>query len=265
MNLKSRVALITGSSQGIGKDIALSLLDAGAKVVITSRREKKLKELQNKLSIGNKEIYYVSGDSTKEDDVKRIISKTIKHFGRLDVLVNNVGGAIQHGDLFDLNSEDWIYTFQLNVMSMVYFTKHAHAWLKNSKSSRIINISSVSGIEPGLYNPHYAITKAATINFTKYTANKFAKDNILVNVICPGIMDGDSRSDFMKDFSKKNNVNIEKIKEKLNKIDKNKIPLGVLGRGQDIGSMVVFLASDKASWITGSCLKVDGGKLSSII
>ncbi|NGX63587.1 MAG: Dihydroanticapsin 7-dehydrogenase [Candidatus Anoxychlamydiales bacterium] len=95
-------------------------------------------------------------------------------------------------------------------------------------------------------------------------ANKFAKDNILVNVICPGIIDGDSRANFLKCFSKKNYVNFEKVKEELNKVDRNKVPLGVLGAGKDIGNMVIFLASDNASWITGTCLKVDGGKLNSI-
>ena len=95
-------------------------------------------------------------------------------------------------------------------------------------------------------------------------ANKFAKDNILVNVICPGIIDGDARANFLKYFSKKNNIEIEKIKEKLNRVDRNKIPLGVLGAGKDISNIVLFLASDNASWITGTCLKVDGGKLNSI-
>ncbi|NGX63586.1 MAG: Glucose 1-dehydrogenase B [Candidatus Anoxychlamydiales bacterium] len=111
MNLKSRVALITGSSQGIGKDIAISLLKTGAKVVLRSRREKTLRQLQEKLSKENEEIFYAPGDSTKEADVQEIISKTIKRFGKLDILVNNVGGAIQYGDIFYLNAEDWINAF----------------------------------------------------------------------------------------------------------------------------------------------------------
>ncbi len=264
MNLNSRIALITGSSQGIGKDIALALLKAKAKIVITSRREDVLKKIIQDHKYAKEDIYYIAGDATNENDVKNIISKVINHFGKLDILINNVGGAIQFGDIFDLNKEDWINAFDLNVMSMVYFVKHSHRWLKKSQYPRIINISSISGIEPGYYNPHYNITKAASINFTKYIANKFAKDKILANVICPGIIDNEARKNFIKHLAIKNNIDKKIVNKKFDQQDIKKIPLSVLGDGKNIGEMVVFLASDNAAWITGSCLRIDGGKSNSI-
>ena len=161
----------------------------------------------------------------------------------------------------ELEDNDWHLSFNYNVMSIVHFVRFALPLMKKSNFARIINISSISGVQPGLYNPHYTITKAAVINLTKYLANTLASEKITVNVVCPGTVYTDSWDSLIKDRSGKEHISYEEAKLSLIDQELEKIPLNRIGTGDDIAGLVTFLASEKASWITGSCYHIDGGKL----
>jgi len=255
-DFSGKKVLITGGSKGIGRAIAEKFIDAGAQVAICARGIEDLRELQNKRG-----VLAVQADVTKEEDVKKVIAHTVQHFNGLDILVNNVGGATQFGDFFDMKAQNWRDAFELNVMSMVHFCKEAIPHLKVSQSPRIINISSISGIEPGFYNPHYTSTKSSTINFSKYLSNFLASEKILVNCVCPGSVETDSWDKSVQQISCEKNLPPEEVAREMGSKEALKIPLGRMGQGVDISPLVLFLASDEASWITGSCFHVNGGKM----
>lgn len=261
-DLTDRVVLISGGSKGIGKSIALDFLEAGAKVVVCARSQAALEELSNQVSSAN--FLTVVADATDEKAVQNTIDQTIQKFGKLDILVNNVGGAIKFGDFWSLSKEDWQNAFELNVMSMVFFSRAAIPHLKKSSFPRIINISSISGIEPGFYNPHYTTTKASTLNFSKYLSNLLASEKILVNCICPGSIISDSWYSSIRQIAEEKKIPHEKMEADLRQTETLKIPLGRMGEGDDISKAVLFLASDGASWVTGSCFHLNGGKMKSM-
>ena len=192
------------------------------------------------------------------------IENVIETFGKLDILVNNVGGPGKMGGFNDLTDVDWKNAFDLNVMSLVHFVRAADPHLRKSNCGRVINISSISGVQPGTFNPHYTITKAATINLSKYLANYFVEDNILVNVVCPGPVHSESWEENVRRQATERNTTLEDARQKIEQEESIKIPLGRVGEGADVAGLVAFLASDKASWITGSCFHVNGGKLKTI-
>jgi len=151
-------------------------------------------------------------------------------------------------------------TFELNVMTIVYFVQHALPGLRRSKAGRIINISSISGIEPGLLVPHYCASKAAVINLSKQLANWLASDKILVNVVCPGQVHSDGRNKLAEYMADLQGVPVSEARAQIDTQGAAGIPLGRIGKGDDVAALVAFLASDKAAWITGSCFHVNGGK-----
>ncbi|MDY6833753.1 MAG: glucose 1-dehydrogenase [Chloroflexota bacterium] len=264
LGLQGRVSIVTGGSRGIGKSVAESLAHEGAHVVICAREAGYLNSVEREILLLGESALSVTADVTKPADVKRVVDTTIEKFGSLDILVNNVGGTTRFGAFSELTHDDWMRSFELNVMTMVYFVQYALPFLVQSQSPRIINISSISGVEPGFYNPHYTITKAATINLSKYLANWLAKDQILVNAVCPGPVYSESWNRNVQCLAERDNLTLEEAGEIMNNQESLKIPLQRIGNGEDVAGLVVFLASEKAKWITGSCFHVNGGKLRSV-
>lgn len=260
--LANRVALVTGGSKGIGKAIMKALALEGASVAITARDEAVLKEVTE--SYIEFDIYAIPTDALNQQKVELAIEKIITKYGKLDILVNNIGGVSKFAGFPELEDQDWIDTFNLNVLSMVHFTKAAEKYLIKSECARIINISSISGIQPGEFNPHYALTKAATINLSKSMANYYVKNNILVNTVCPGPVHSDSWNKNIERIAHIQGKDVELMRQIVDEEESSKIPLGRVGEGDDIAGLVTFLASDKASWITGSTFHINGGKLRSI-
>lgn len=261
--MKDRIVLVTGASKGIGKSIALAFARKKAKLSICARGEECLKNTANEIA-DLTQVIYTQADLTQKNDSQKVIDHTIEKFHGIDILINNLGGAIRFGNFWELNEEDWEESFRLNLLSMVHITKMAAPFLKKSKVARIINISSISGIEPGFNNPHYNAMKAATINFTKCLANDLSEDRVLVNVICPGPVLSDSLYDNIRQNALKSNKSPEEFHNQFLQNEINKIPLKRMGSGEDVASIAIFLASDAASWITGSCFHTNGGKMRSI-
>lgn len=260
--LTGRIALVTGGSKGIGRAIVQALAKEGARVAATARGADSLRVMKNELS--GLEILTVAADATDQEAVSSAVNRVIETYGGMDILVNNVGGAGIFGGFPDLTDEDWRSAFDLNVLSVVHFVRAAEPYLRKSSNGRIINISSIAGVQPGTFNPHYTVTKAATINLSKFLANYFVKDGVLVNVVCPGPVHSDSWDDNVRRLASERGIPIEVAWQQVERNESSKIPLGRVGEGEDVAGLVAFLASDKASWITGSCFHVNGGKLNTI-
>lgn len=263
-DLSGRVALVTGASKGIGKAIALRLAKAGARVVICARDPERLELTAREIRDSGGSVLAVPVDVTAGGAVQTAVERATKETRGIDILVNNVGGAIRFGGLSDLSNDDWANAFQLNVMSMVHFVNASLPWLRQSRNARIITISSIAGVEPGLFNPHYTTTKAATINFSKVLANSLAKERILCNVVCPGTVRTDAWDKNIDETARREGITREAAAALVEKQEAAKIPLGRIGESDEIAGLVAFLASDDARWITGSCFHVNGGKTRSI-
>jgi NAD(P)-dependent dehydrogenase (short-subunit alcohol dehydrogenase family) len=263
-NLKGLVVLVTGASKGIGRAISLCLASKGALIAVCARTESLVNETVEQIKNEGGMAQAVIVDATDAKSVNEAIQKVVDQFGGIDVLVNNVGGAVKYGNFIELTNEDWQRAFDLNVMSTVNFVRAALPWIKKSRQARIINISSISGVEPGISNPHYTTTKAATINLTKILANSLAKDRVLVNAVCPGPIYSDAWSDNVRQLAIKKKISEEEAHELLDAQEIAKIPLGFIGRGDDVAGAVAYFASKDAAWVTGSCLHVSGGKMRSL-
>lgn len=259
INLTGKVALVTGASRGIGRAIACQLAASGAEVLLCSRDEVELHRVFDEISRAGGLAHVLALDLTKAG-VKESIASRIQEIGMIDIVVNNVGGAIQYGDFLELDEQVWIESFELNLMSMVRTVKAVLPWLKKSKSPRIINISSIVGTEPGYMNPHYSTMKAATINLSKYLAGFFANEGILVNTVCPGPVKSTAWDENIVAVANKKGLDLEAAQEWVVETESKKIPLGRLGECNDIANIVTFLTSDYASWITGACIHINGGK-----
>jgi NAD(P)-dependent dehydrogenase (short-subunit alcohol dehydrogenase family) len=265
LGLRDRVVLITGASKGIGKGIALACAREGARVVICARDEGPLEKTAVEIRALGAKVLAVSADVTDPIAPTRVLAQTLTRFQGLDVLINNAGGTGKFANFGELEDEDWRQAYELNVLSIVGFVRAAAPHLKKSRAARIINIASTAGIQPGKGNPHYGAAKAAAINLSKSLANLFAPDGILVHCICPGPVWTDSWERTAKRKAKELGVSYDEA-AKLERVeDESAIPLGRLGDPQDVASLTVFLASGQASWMTGSCFRVDGGKVRSML
>lgn len=262
--LSGKVVLVTGASRGIGAEIARKLLREGALLALCSRNLDGLNLFASQNGFTEDNSILVAEDLSEEAGVFSCVQQILERFGRIDALVNNVGGAIGRGAFLDVSDDDWIKTFETNVLSLVRLAKILKIHLSLSGHGRIVTISSSTAQEPGQFDPHYSSAKAAVTNLSKHLANIFASDGITVNVISPGPILTDGLIEFMSDIDLKNIASGEKESEKFLSGMKSRIPLGELGSTADIASLVSFLLSNEAGWITGSNFRIDGGKNRSI-
>lgn len=244
MKLSGKVAIVTGGSRGIGFAIAKIFSENGAHVVITAKDSKRLENSVSKLvnSIG------ISANIKNENDVKKVVEKTIEKFGKLDILVNNAGIFPKIKQLHEIDEEEWKEVLDVNLSGQFRFTKAAIPHLKKTSGS-IINISSDAGLKAyeGFNADAYSASKAALVILTKCWALEYAKNKIRVNCICPGVVNTDMTKPFLK---------TENDKEFMN----NEHPLGRIGEPDEVAKAVLYFASDDASWTTGAILAVDGGE-----
>ena len=244
VRLKKKVALITGGSRGIGRAIAELFMKEGAEVVITSKNQKQLQ--QTAKEIGN--LFFVVGDVRNENDVKNIIDKTIKKFGRIDILINNVGVLPKMKPLDKITEKEWNEIIDVNLSSHFRFTKYVIPQMKKNGGS-IINISSDAGLKAfeNFNADAYTAAKAGIMILTKSWALEYAKNNIRVNCVCAAVVDTDMTRNFWLDTKEKRQITAAEH------------PLGRIGTGEDVANAVLYFASDDSSWTTGTILPVDGG------
>ena len=244
-SLKGKVALVTGSSRGIGRGIALALAEAGADVIINCMGNvAAAEEVAEKISAMGRKALVVKANVSEADQVKELFDKIMTEFGRLDILVNNAGTS-QDKDIFEMTYEDWDRIIKTNLTSGMLCSKAAMEIMREQNSGRIIFISSVVGERGALFGHiHYAATKSGQIGITKTLARTGAKHNITVNAIAPGLI----RTELLVQTH-----GVEGVEEL-----GASIPLG-LGKIEDVGAAAVFLASDEACYVTGATLDVNGG------
>lgn len=235
--LNNKIAVVTGGSRGIGKSIAVKLKEAGANVTVTYKNSIDNNEFD---SLG---INYAQCDVSDFNSVQIFTENLINNLGRIDILVNNAG-ITKDGLLMRMSEADWDLVINTNLKGVFNFTKAVTKQMMSQREGRIINISSVVGITGNAGQANYAASKAAVIGFTKSAAKELASRNININCIAPGYIDTDMTS---------------KLSETIKQSILNNIPLKRIGTGNDIAELVLFLCSDKANYITGQTICVDGG------
>jgi len=262
--LSGRVAFITGGSRGIGLAIAEAMAKEGASIAICGRDKKTLDAAVQSLK---KERILCKGyitDAVNPKDVTLTINHIKNDFGRLDILVNNIGGVRQFSNFEKLTDLEWQEVFDVNIMSMVRFTRALFPLLRSSPCGRIINIASVAGKRPGNFNPHYGAMKAAMIHLSKYLSNQWGKYGILVNSISPHTVKGGVWHRDVASKAIREKLTIEQAEEKMAEDVASKTVLNGVVELDDVTNLAVYLASDKAKFITGLCLTIDGGAVNSI-
>jgi 3-oxoacyl-[acyl-carrier protein] reductase len=257
LELKDKVALVTGSSRGIGKAIALSFLTEGANVIITGRDEDSLNKTYRELSnqYGEDSIYSYRGDMTQIADISNCLDSGVKRFGKIDILVANVGTGKSKPGL-EADRDEWERIFDLNLLGSINVVRVVVPIMKKNGSGTIIFISSIAGLEALGAPITYSVAKAGLISLSKNLSHPLAKDDIRVNVVAPGniIFKGGRWEEI--------------IKEKPNIIEdyiKKRVAMQRFGKPEEIADAVMFLASERASFITGACLIVDGGETRSFM
>lgn len=242
--LKGKVALVTGAGRGIGREIALSLASAGAFVVVNyNGSQSAADEVVAKIeSIGEKAIAYQCNVADYEK-VQEMIQHIVKEYGKLDIVVNN-SGITKDNLILKMSESDFDQVIDINLKGVFNTIKHVSRQMLKQKSGRIINISSVSGILGNAGQANYAASKAGVIGLTKTMAKELASRNITVNAVAPGYIETDMT---------------HALTESQKEATIAQIPLKRVGTTKDIAETVAFLASDKASYITGQVISVDGG------
>jgi len=252
--LKDKVAIITGAAGGIGKATAILFSKEGAKLVLADVNANGLKEVAGLIADAGGMAVVRKTDVSDEDEVKGLIALALKSYPQIDVLCNIAGVA---GDIVSLDNQDrdiWHWVYDVNVMGAVYTTKHLCLHMQERKCGAIVNISSVAGIRSGAGGNAYSASKAALINFTQTAACDLGGYNIRVNAVCPGLIETGMTQpifDYAREAGKA---------EKLG----NRCELRRYGKPEEVAHVILFLAGDEASYVTGQALPVDGGNTASL-
>lgn len=254
LSLGGKIAIVAASSKGIGKAIALGLAKEGTRVTICARGEETLHKAEKEIRTIGAEVLAVKADVTKYDQVKNLVKETIETFGKPQILVNNAGGPPQ-ATFQEIDIAMWREAVDLNLMSTIYMSREVIPHMIEAQSGRIINMTSVSVKQPihGLLLSN--TVRSGVIGLTKSLANELGKYNITVNAIAPGYTLTARLRDLALKLADDSNRSLE---EQLIEMAKD-VPLERVGQPEEIANLVVFLASEKASYITGTTTQVDGG------
>ena len=246
LGLEDKICVVTGSTAGIGLEVARQLQQEGATVVTSGRRESGIGDL------------HISADLSKRGEPERLVHETINRYGRVDCLVNNVGGT-DIRKLEELTDDDWYASFEINLMSAIRATQAAVPGMRERGSGTIVNVSSSAGKRPSATMPDYSVMKAGLLSFSRLVADLYAKDGIRCNAVTPGptatgawvgeggLADQQGNRD-----------------EVLASVAAGR-PLGRLAEAEEIASVIVFLCSARASFVTGAAWSADGGTVQIII
>ncbi len=254
LDLNGKNALVTGGSDGIGRAAAEKLARAGANVIICARRTDHLQNTAKQISNGKtSKILPITCDVTKPEDIKNTVSETIKLFGSVDILVNNAGRS-SAGHFQEITDDLWREDLDLKLMGAIRFSRLVAPYMKDQGWGRIINITTPGGKAPGPASVPTSVSRAAGIALTKEMSLDYAKDGILINTICVGLI----KSAQHERTWLSENKNQNSLEEWYAKNGSN-IPIGRFGEPEEVANLIVFLSSELASYITGTAINVDGG------
>ena len=255
LGLTGKVALVGGASQGMGRAIARGFAAEGAKVSICARGGDALERTADEIrKATGGDVLATVADMSKYDDIRNFVGKSVEAFGRVDVVVNNAGGP-PFGTFDALSEDDWIGAYNLSLMGTVRLTREAVPYMKKAGAGRIINITSYGIKEPipGLILSN--TFRTGVVGWAKTLSRELAPDNILINTVLPGRIDTERHHSLNVARSKRLNLPLEEVQKQ----SKAEIALGRFGQSEEVADLVVFLGSDRASYITGNTLLIDGG------
>ncbi len=241
------VVLITGALTGIGRAAAFAFASKGARIVVSGRREEQGRALAEELKALGSEAEFIRADVRRENEVRDLVDRTVQRFGRLDVAVNNAGTEGQPGAISDQTAERYAAAFDTNVLGTVLSLKHEVRVMRAQGAGSIVNISSTYGHEGAAGAAIYAASKHAVEGLTKSVALEVAGSGVRVNAVAPGPTDTGMLDRFTGSAENKASL-------------ASGVPLGRIGRPEEVARAILFAASDDASFITGQILTVDGGK-----
>jgi NAD(P)-dependent dehydrogenase (short-subunit alcohol dehydrogenase family) len=246
--LTGKVAIVTGASRGIGEAIALAFSQAGAAVVLTSRKLENVEPVAEKIQAAGGQALALQAHAGVQANAESVVQQTLERFGRVDIAVNNAGTNPHFGPILTAEESQWDKIFEVNVKGYFFMAKAVAPVMKKQGGGKIINLASVAGINPGPMMGAYSTSKAAVIMLTKVLALELAADNIQVNAIAPGFV----RTRFSAALW--SNPELKQMLER-------STPQGRIAEPEEVAGAAVYLASDASNFTTGSVLVVDGGYL----
>jgi len=243
LDLRGKVAIVTGAARGIGKSIAMKLALAGANVVIADVEEEMAKSAAKEISQKGSETISVMVNVSSLSSVEEMVKKTLDKFGRIDILVNNAG-VTRDALVMRMKEEDWDLVLDVNLKGAFNCIKVVSPVMVKQRSGKIVNIASIVGISGNAGQANYSASKGGLIALTKTCAKEFASRQINVNAVAPGFIETSMTERLPAE-----------VKERLS----SQIPFGKIGKPEDVANAVLFLVSEEAAYITGEVVKVDGG------
>jgi 3-oxoacyl-[acyl-carrier protein] reductase len=268
LGLKGRGCVVTGASRGIGRETARLLCAEGAKVLLIGRDAERLAEAREEAVAAGGEAggraETLALDVTDADAGERLLASAIEHFSALDVLVNNAGAA-QWRHLDEVPDEDWHTQYELSVMAPLRAMRAAAPWMAERGWGRIVNVCSTAGKRPSAAMPEYSVAKAAELSLSRLFADRYASEGVLVNAICPGPVEAElwMAPGGLLDQSRR--MSGAESREEALMTAGAKRPIGRLAEVGEIAAAIVFLCSERASYVSGAAWSVDGGAVQVII
>lgn len=253
LGLTGKVAIITGSSKGIGLETALHLVREGAKVTICARNIENLKIAAKRIvDETGVEVHYIEADVTKEEDCKRLITSTVGKYGRLDIVVNNAGTSAAN-PFEQVGTDLWREDLDLKLFGAIHCSRYAIPYMREVGGGAIVNVTAQAAKTPPASSLPTTVSRAAGMALTKAMSKDLGPDNIRVNTVCIGLI----RSNQIEKKWKRNSP--ELTWEQYSKEAGNVIPLGRIGNTDEAAKVITFLVSDAASYVTGTAVNIDGG------
>jgi 3-oxoacyl-[acyl-carrier protein] reductase len=245
LGLKGKAAIVTGASRGIGRAIALGLAEEGCNIAFCARGQDSLRETAKEIEAKGVRVLAVEADVTKAGDTERLVKAAVEAFGRIDILINNVDGSVASD-----SDEAWQATFEMILLTATRATRLVVPYMQGAGSGAIVHIASIWGRESGGIATYNAM-KAAMISHAKMMALELAPHNIRVNSVAPGSIRHRGGSWWRRQ---------QEDPEGMAEFVRQNIPMGRFGTAEEVANVVVFLVSERASWVTGACINVDGGQ-----
>jgi 3-oxoacyl-[acyl-carrier protein] reductase len=268
LGLRGRGCVVTGASRGIGRETARQLCAEGANVVLVARHQQRLEKAVEEAAQGGSasggEASALVLDITADDAGERMLGEASERFGALDVLVNNAGAASWR-DLDEVPDEDWRGQYELNVMAPLHAMRAAAPAMADRGWGRIVNVCSTAGKRPSAAMPEYSVAKAAELSLSRLFADRYAKHGVLVNAICPGPVESELWMESGGLLDQSQRMSGAESREEALATAGAKRPIGRLAEVGEIASAIVFLCSERASYVSGAAWSVDGGTVQVII
>jgi len=258
MGLDDKVAIITGGSEGIGKAAALGMAKEGAKVIIVARRQEVLDQAATEIRTATEGVVLpLAADVSDKGSATRVVQAALDNYGRVDILVNNAGTSMAK-EFEEVSDEDWDYDFELKVWGAVRLIRASIPEMRKVGGGRIINVTNLGGRTPGPASMPTSISRAAGIGITKGLSKDLAKDNILVSTVCIGLVkSGQHERRYQRLIETDPSLTMDQFWD--DTVQRRGVPLGRMAEASEAGDVITFLASERASYLTGIAVNIDGG------